>query len=468
MGAASQVKSAAVYTRISLDTEGSGAGVERQRQDCLALAEQLGWPVGDVYEDNDISAYSGKRRPEYLRMIEDLESGQRDAVIVYHLDRLTRRPLELEQFLAVIDKAGVRHVRFVTGHADIGTSDGLLILRILSAVAASESGTKSRRVTRKMLDNAQKGLPHGMGNRPYGYESDAITIRPSEADVIRQMATRYLAGESIMSLTRWLQAEGIKSATGKEWATEQLRTVLYSGRIAGIREYKNEAEFEAVWPAIITRDQHERIRARIDSRRISGKRSPRRYLLSGLCRCIKCGHPLYSAARPTGRRYECRNGPDFGGCGRLVILADPVETIIADLVILRLDTPELADALAGRANANERATHAAQDAASARIHREELAEAYANQQISMSEWLTARKPIEQRLHDAERLYAKATETDALSGLVGNGSTLRDQWDGLNLTRQNAIVSAVLDHVVIAESPGGGRFDPARIRPVWRL
>jgi site-specific DNA recombinase len=252
MGAVSQVKSAAVYTRISLDNDGTGAGVERQRQDCLALAEQLGWPVGEVYEDNDISAYSGKRRPEYLRMIGDLETGQRDAVIVYHLDRLTRRPLELEQFLAVIDRAGVRHVRFVTGHADIGTSDGLLIIRILSAVAASESGTKSRRVTRKMLDNAQKGLPHGTGNRPYGYEADAITIRPGEADVIRQMAARYLAGESVFSLTRWLQAEGIKSATGKEWRSEQLSTVLHSGRIAGIREYKTEAEFERG----VARDHH--------------------------------------------------------------------------------------------------------------------------------------------------------------------------------------------------------------------
>lgn len=462
------MKSAAVYTRISLDAEGMGAGVERQRRDCLALAEQLGWPVGEVYEDNDVSAYSGKRRPDYLRMIEDLEAGQRDAVIVYHLDRLTRRPLELEQFLAVIDRAGIRHVRFVTGHADIGTSDGLLILRILSAVAAAESGSKSRRVTRKMLDNAQKGLPHGMGTRPYGYEADGVTIRPAEADVIRQLANRYLAGESIMSLTRWLQDQGIPSATGKAWATEQVRTLLYSGRIAGIREYKGEATFDAVWPAIITRDQHDRIRARIEARRRTGKRSPRRYLLSGLCRCSKCGHPLYSAARPSGRRYECRSGPDFGGCGHLTIMADPVEKIIADLVILRLDTPELADALAGRANANHRATQAAQDAAAARTHLAELAQAYGDGQVSMSEWLTAKKPIEQRLQDAERLYAKATETDALSGLVGNGDTLRQQWDGLNLTRQNAIVSAVLDHVIIEAATPGNQFDPTRLRPVWRL
>lgn len=467
---AAGVRSAAIYTRISLDSEGLGAGVERQRRDCVDLAEQLGWPVGQVYEDNDISAYSGKRRPAYLQMLADLEAGLRDAVIVYHLDRLTRRPLELEQFLALTRRAGVNQVRFVTGHADMGTSDGLLVLRIQSAVAAGESETKSRRVTRKMQENAEKGLPHGTGQRSYGYEKDGRTIREEEAEVIRNLATRYLAGESAHSLTSWLQEEGIPSATGGRWATGQVRQVLASARIAGLRDYRGEAQFKAVWDPIITMEQHERIKARMESRTRSGKRSPRRYVLSGLCRCGKCGHTLYSAARPSGRRYECRSGPDFfGGCGHLVVTAEPVEAIIADLVILRLDTPELADALAGRATANTRAAQAAADVSRANAQLEELARAYAAEQISMAEWLAARKPIEHRLREAERHFARATETDALSGLVGNGNTLREQWDTLNLSRQHAIISAVVDHVVIAPPTGNpGVFDPARVQPVWRL
>ena len=464
-----QVRSAAVYTRISLDSDGQGAGVERQRRDCLALAEQLGWPVGDVYEDNDVSAYSGRRRPAYERLIADLESGARDAVIVYHLDRLTRRPLELEQFLAVIDRAGVRQVRFVSGNADVGTSDGLMVLRIQAAVAAQESATKSRRVIRKMQDNAEKGLPHGMGTRPFGYEADGITIRKSEADVIRTLAARYLAGESLRSLAGWLEDEQIPSAAGGTWRTEQVRQVLIGGRIAGLRDYRGEASFEAVWPAIISRQDHDRIKARMESRAATGKRSPRRYLLSGMCRCGKCAQPLYSAARPDYRRYECRSGADFTGCGRLTIKAEPVETIIADLVMMRLDTPELADALAGRAASNERAAAAAEEASQARQQRDELAQAYAQRLISMPEWLTARKPVEDRLAKAERALAEATDTDALSGLVGNATSLRQEWDGLNLSRQHAIVAAVLDHVVIAApSVSGGKFDPTRVQPVWRL
>jgi len=79
-------------------------------------------------------------------MLADLAEGHRDAVIVYHADRLTRRPIELEQFLEVVTAAGVRNVRFVAGAAvDVANGDGLLVLRILAGVAENESASKSRR-----------------------------------------------------------------------------------------------------------------------------------------------------------------------------------------------------------------------------------------------------------------------------------------------------------------------------------
>ena len=71
-------------------------------EDCRKLADGLGWEVAEEYIDNDVSAFSGKRRPAYERMLADLVDGFRDAVLVYHPDRLTRRPLELEKFLEVI------------------------------------------------------------------------------------------------------------------------------------------------------------------------------------------------------------------------------------------------------------------------------------------------------------------------------------------------------------------------------
>jgi site-specific DNA recombinase len=117
-----------------------------------------------------------------------------DAVIVYHLDRLHRRPKELEEFVEVCDAAKVKHVASVHGDVNLSAGDGMLVARIMAAVAANESDAKSRRVKRKMQENAEKGLPHGP-QRPFGFEDDKVTIRESEAAIIRELAARFLAGE---------------------------------------------------------------------------------------------------------------------------------------------------------------------------------------------------------------------------------------------------------------------------------
>jgi site-specific DNA recombinase len=85
----------------------------------------------------------------------------------------------------------------------------------------------------------------------------------------------------------------------------------------------------------------------------------------------------------------------------------------------------------------------------------------------MREWMTARKPIEQRLSTAQRQLAQVTQTSALVGLVGNGEQLRGAWSTLNLSRQHEIVRNVLDHAVIAPgTPGTRELDPSRVGLVW--
>src|ERR1700761_9470309 len=94
-------QSVAIYARISKDSTGERLGVERQLEDCRKLAHELGWTVGDEYVDNDVSAFSGKVRPEYRRMLDDLRARIRDAVIAHHTDRLHRSPTELEEYIEV-------------------------------------------------------------------------------------------------------------------------------------------------------------------------------------------------------------------------------------------------------------------------------------------------------------------------------------------------------------------------------
>jgi site-specific DNA recombinase len=94
---------------------------------------------------------------------------------------------------------------------------------------------------------------------------------------------------------------------------------------------------------------------------------------------------------------------------------------------------------------------------------------WSNKKIESREWMAARGPIEERIRDAERRLSRMTRSDALDGWAGNGHALREQWASLNLSRQAAIVAAVIDRIEIGPGSLGARgLDPKRVHPVWRL
>ena len=461
-------KAAAIYARISQDRAGEGLGVKRQLDDCRAMAERLGWPVAAEFVDDDISAYSGKARPGYQAMLEAIRQGEADAVLVWHMDRLHRRPIELEEFVNVCSRAGITNLMTVHGDVNLGNGDGLLIARIMSAVAAQESDSKSRRTKRKMLELAQAGKPSGGGPRPYGFRPDRVSLDEAEADVIRTLASRLLAGEPLTSLTQWLQDNEIRTVMGKEWRTPTLRNLLLSPRIAGLRQHQSLVIGKAAWPAIISEADHGRIVAMLTDPQRRTNRTARRYLLSGLLRCGKCGAKMVTGQSRERRRYMCRSGADFGGCGGIMISAT-VENLVAEAVLYRLDTPDLAAAIEGRQRADETSAALSESIAADEAQLRELSAMWGNRQITAPEWHEARKPIEGRLTANRRRQAHQAGSTVIAGHIGNGSALRRQWPELSLGGQAAIVRALIDHITIGEGTMGARsIDPARVEVHWRL
>lgn len=459
-------RKAAIYTRISSDQEGTGLGVARQEKECRALVEAKGWDVVEVFTDNDQSAYTGKRRPAYERMLDAMREGRVNAVVVYHLDRLTRRPIELEAFVQVCDRAGISDVATVSGDVNLSNGDGLLIARIQAAVAANESASKSRRLRSKWQQVAESGRPHGGSNRPYGYKDDAVTIDRHEAKVIREVAERIIAGESLRSICTTLNERGERTAHGGPWRTIVLRDMITNPRMIGMRTHNGEVVAKAVWKPILTDTQQAQVIARLAARKVTGRREPRSYLLSGMLRCGKCDHTLYASRRENSRRYVCMRAPDHEGCGRLTVVAEPLEDLITQAVLLRLDTPDLARALAG-AGASPQIDEIAEAVAEDQAQLEELAALYAAKQITASEWVIARNPIQARIDAANRQIAGEVNATALIGLAGTGTELRSRWTTMSLGQQVAVVRALIDHIVIAPGVSGARgLDPNRVRPQW--
>ena len=342
-------RAAALYCRISQDGEGSRLGVKRQEKDCRELAERRGWPVAAVFIDNDVSAYSGKNRPQYRAMLSAVEQGDIDAVIVWHLDRLTRRPVELEDFFEVCDRAGLKHMACVSGDIDLSTHDGQFHARILAAVARKESDDKSRRIKRKHRELAEAGMHPGtwsmMGYR-YDSETKSLHVVAEEAATIKRIFQMYADGSGLREIARWLQDRGLVGKRGrKRWTNGAVTRILDNPTYAGLRFYEGDYYPLTNAPPSIATDLWDEVRR---LRRAHASPAKRREgkgttLLAGLVFCA-CGEPMWRdsyASRDHRSAYVCRRAARkrWGECREGGVSAQRAERIVVEDFMAAISTP---------------------------------------------------------------------------------------------------------------------------------
>jgi hypothetical protein len=153
----------------------------------------------------------------------------------------------------------------------------------------------------------------------------------------------------------------------------------------------------------------------------------------------------------------------------MAVNAEPVEGFVAEAVLYRLDTPELAKALTETRHANQEHDQLAVAVAEDTAMLEQLARDYADRAISHQEWAAARQPIQTRIDQAKRRLSRISRTHRIDDYAGNSQALRDAWTDLPLSRQQAIIATVVDHLVVNPAvQGRNRFDPSRLDVSWRL
>lgn len=484
MNADSKPQRPAIYVRISKDREGLELGVKRQREDCAALVASRGWPDAEVYQDNDVSAYSGKVRPAYKRLLEDLEAGTVDAVVAWNSDRLHRKVVELEHFLDIVKRKNVMVETVQTGRIDLTTPSGRAVAVTLAAWARYESENKGERIKRKHLELAENGKAPTTGVRPFGYSLDWSELVPEEAALVREGVDRILAGESLRGLAKDWNDRGITTTVGKRWQQWPLKRMLTSARNAGIRElvgYERHPDREGYrrcrtgkgrwagqWPAIIDEPTLERVRAVLgDPSRRTSTTNARSYLLSGFLRCSECGKPLRARPRQDKvRRYVCASGPMFGGCGAITIVAEPLEELVGHLVVEWFAEHDV-DAAVRDVPATDDGI-AASTLAADRERLEDLARRFGEGEFTLPEWQAIRKPIEARIAETTARMAQDATTRVLEPLRGAGADVRALWESQGFDQRRAVIAALIDHVMIGPAiRGRNRFDPDRVSVEWR-
>lgn len=464
-------RTAALYCRISRDKEGAGLGVERQEAECRELAGRLDWTVAEVYVDNDLSASTGKPRPAYRRMLDDLRDGRIGAVIAWHSDRLHRRPTELEEFIEVCETRGVAVQTVRAGTVDLSTASGRMVARMLGAAARHEAEHSSERIRAQKARAAASGQWIG-GGRPFGYNQDGATLRVDEAERVADAAVRILAGETTYKIAKEWRETGVATPRGGTWNEVNLRRILISPRVAGLLEHRGAVVAPAPWPAIVPEDQWRVLRAKLtapERATFEGARTLR-WIGSGLYLCGICsdGSVLRSAGRPsTGRNsgyavYRCRTGL------HCTIRADTLDDYVHRLVRERLSRPDAGDLLP--AAGTDRAAELRAEADALRARLDEAADMFASGEIDRRGHTRARERITARLDVVTTDLGRLAGTSPLGGLV-DADDPAAAYDAAPIDRRRAVVDALMSVTVGPARPGrlpkGQPFDYSRVTVAWK-
>jgi DNA invertase Pin-like site-specific DNA recombinase len=477
---------AGIYTRISrvrVNSHEETLGVERQLPPCLELASRRGWEVdprpaaegGTLYVDNDLSAFTGARRPGYERMLEDARAGVLDVIVAWDADRLTRRPVENEALIDLAERHGIK-LATATGEHDLATPSGRLHFRMLGSIARYESEHKAQRLQLKHEELARDGKPHG-GQRAFGFAVNGVDHEPAEADAIREAAERLIAGEPVYAILRDWHERDVTSPRGKRWHSTSFRHVMTSARIAGLRVYRGEVVGEATWEPIIDRATWEAVKAVFaDPERRRRQGSPRKYLLTGLglhCGREGCGAPLIArpAVKADGRsvrQYVCSPPPRGRGCGKITQIAEPLELYVTERLLDWLAGPGLAELLAAADSDDTSYAELAAERAATERTLDQLADWLTDGTLDQPRYLRQKARILEQLAALDRRLARRPVAPILAEISQVDTDLRAWWDAATIERRRSLVAATIEEITVgpARRTGGG-FDHQRVKVRFR-
>lgn len=461
-------KKAVIYTRISQDRTGAGLGTQRQEADCRELAANLGWTVSAVFTDDDVSAYSGKPRPAYRRMLETLEAKQASGVLIWHTDRLHRSPRELENYIDVAEKHGVTTQAVRSGELDLSTPTGRMVARILGSIARGEVEHKSDRTRRAQKQAAEAGKFLG-GTRPFGWDLvDGVPVANQvEAAAVREAVQSVLSGYSVGSVVRDLNSRNVLTTTGKQWNYSTLRQVLTRPRNAGLSTWHGELVGPSKFPAIITEDEHRAVVhlfANPDRRKSQSNRV--KYLVAGIARCGACGAVMRSATASSGpsRRliYRCATA----GRGHAYKSLEPVDDLVSRVVLGILSQNDLMAAYTARDGSDAEALQG--EALALRARLADAALSFADGAINRSQMEQITDRVNAKLADVTGRMSQSSVSAVLRDFTGDQKQIRRVWDDSTVERRRAVVDALCTVTIDPTPPGSPRvFDPETVRIEWR-
>jgi len=349
----------AIYTRKSteegLDQQYNSLDSQRDAGESYIRSQaNEGWElVPDRYDDGGFSG-GNIERPALKRMMEDIQAGKIDCVVVYKVDRLSRSLLDFARVMETFDKFSVSFVS-VTQHFNTTHSMGRLTLNILLSFAQFEREIIGERIRDKLAAQCRRGQWTG-GYPVLGYDVDRsertpkLVVNPEEATKVRRIFSLYLELKNLMPVVEELDKRGWKN---KLWHSKKglpkggrsfdkcsvhalLTNPIYCGKI----KHKTDL-YQGQHQAIIDDEIYERVQAQLRENSFNrGNRLPSKYggLLKGLIRCPNCNvamvHNMTKRNAIVYRYYTCVRAIKRGrqACKHPSLPAGEIEAAVVDQV----------------------------------------------------------------------------------------------------------------------------------------
>jgi len=433
---------------------GEQLALQRHREDCQHIAKQRGWLVVAEYVDHSITASDRrKRRPGYDQLVDAYNAGQFDAVVCSDLDRFTRQPRQLEDWIEAAEDKGLLLVT-ANGEADLSTDGGRLFARIKASVARAEIERKAARQRSAALQRAERGKPP-LGVRLTGYTVTGEIIE-HEAVAVKEIFHRFAAGDSLRALAAWLTTTGMPTRHGRLWNPSSVRTILTNPRYAGHAVYQGKTNgHSGTWESIVDDDTFALVQSRLaDPRRKTQQGTDRKHLGAGLFECATCHSKVRSWS---GNRYRCPNGCLTRSQGN-------IDDFVIKLIRGRLARPDAADLLAPTDSAQAKEVDKEVKRLRTRLAR--IEQDYDAGDIDGHRYKVATEKVQVQIAEAQRRQARLSGGRAVMSTLLAADPVA-AFDAAPLMIRRSVVNA-LCVVSLSPTPRGRKtFDSMSVIIDWR-
>lgn len=210
----SKIIRCAVYTRKSteegLEQDFNSLQAQREAGEAFIKSQKHeGWQLVKTHYDDGGFSGGSMDRPALQQLMQDIEAGKVDVIVVYKVDRLSRSLHDFAKMVEVFDRHKVSFVS-VTQQFNTTTSMGRLTLNVLLSFAQFEREVTGERIRDKIAASKKKGMWMG-GVVPLGYDvkDRKLVISPAEAETVRFIYKRYLEVGNVRLLRDELERLGI-------------------------------------------------------------------------------------------------------------------------------------------------------------------------------------------------------------------------------------------------------------------